>query len=131
VATPILFSTNKRQEFLVSPYFPDTHTLRVWRTIAATPHTCDINDDSINNDNGDIINNILIHKLKVECEDNKEGAKQKKNYLGYVNHFEYKSIIITKIDLFKSYIDTTHVIEASLRLAIHYSRNQLKRNNVD
>jgi hypothetical protein len=33
--------------------------------------------------------------------------------------------------LFKSYIDTTHVIEASLRLAIHYSRNQLKRNNVD
>jgi len=56
---------------------------------------------------------------------------KKKVYLGYINHFEYKSIIITKIDLFKSYIDTTHVIEASLRLAIHYSRNQLKRNNVD
>jgi hypothetical protein len=91
-----------------------------------------VDDDSINNDNGDIIHNVLIHKLKVECKDNKEGAKQKNNiYLGYVNHFEYKSIIITKIDLFKIYIDTTHIIEASLRLAIHYSINQLKRNNDD
>jgi len=26
VATPILFSTNKRQEFLISLYFLDTHT---------------------------------------------------------------------------------------------------------
>lgn len=28
-----------------------------------------------------MINNIFIHKLKVECEDNKEGAKQKKKFI--------------------------------------------------
>jgi len=37
---PFHFSTAKRQELLVSPYFPDTTHMRVWRAIAATPHTC-------------------------------------------------------------------------------------------
>jgi hypothetical protein len=44
--------------------------------------------------------------------------------LNYVDHFDYKFIIITKIDVFKSYMDTTHIHEASLRFAISYSRSQ-------
>ena len=37
-----IFSTDKRQEFLVSPYLPDTpHTIECGWAIAATPHTCD------------------------------------------------------------------------------------------
>jgi len=39
---PFYFSTDKRQEFLVSLYFRYTHTIERGRTIAATPHTCDI-----------------------------------------------------------------------------------------
>lgn len=40
-----------------------------------------VDDDSINSDNSDIINNVLIHKLEVECEDNKEGVEQKKMFI--------------------------------------------------
>ena len=50
-----------------------------------------------------------------------KGARPKK----IVDPFDYKLIIIiTKIDLFKGYIDTTHVDEASLWFAIHCFRSQ-------
>lgn len=35
--------------------------------------------------------------------------------------FDYKFTIITKIGLFKDYIDATHVDEGNLRFSIHYS----------
>ena len=41
-----------------------------------------------------------------------EDAHQKKIIdLNYVDHFDYKFIIITKINVFKSYMDTTHFMK--------------------
>jgi len=49
----------------------------------------------------------------------------KKNVnLGYVDHFDYKLVVITKINMFKSYMDTTYIDEASLRFQIYYSKSQ-------
>jgi hypothetical protein len=50
--------------------------------------------------------------------------------LWYVDSFDYKFAIITKVDLFKDYINIIHVDEASLRFAIHYSKSQRKRNEL-
>ncbi|CAK7348263.1 unnamed protein product [Dovyalis caffra] len=88
------------------------------------------NPEGINNDsNGS--NNVLINKLEVECKENVEAAQQKKIVdLGYVDPFDYKLAIITKADLFKDYMDETHIDEASLRFAIHYSTSQWKRNEL-
>jgi hypothetical protein len=36
-----IFPPIRDKNSLVSPYFPDPHTLERGRTIAATPHTCD------------------------------------------------------------------------------------------
>jgi hypothetical protein len=65
----------------------------------------------INNDNNgsdDVTNIILINKWVVECKENMAGARQKKNIdLCYVDYFDYKFTVITKVDLFKDIIDTT------------------------
>jgi hypothetical protein len=39
-----------------------------------------LGNDSINNDNNDIINIIFIDKLEVECKENMKSAQQKKHY---------------------------------------------------
>ena len=43
-----------------------------------------------------------------------------KNDSNHVNYFDYKIIIITKIDASKDYVVTTHVLESSLKFAIYY-----------
>ena len=59
-----------------------------------------------------IIDDFLINKLEVKWKENMEDAHQKKIIdLNYVDHFDYKFIIITKINVFKSYMDTTHFMK--------------------
>jgi hypothetical protein len=50
--------------------------------------------------------------------------------LNYVDHFDYKVNFITKLDVFKSYINTAYIDEISLKFAICYSREQCKKNNM-
>jgi len=42
----------------------------------------------------------------------------------YIDPFDYTFYIITKINLFKDYMDIRHVDEVSLKFVIHYSRSQ-------
>jgi len=87
------------------------------------------NDDydvnySINNDSN-MNDDVFINKLEVEFKENIKGAQQKKIIgLVYIDHFNYKFTIVIKVYLFKDHIDTTHINEASLRFAIHYSKIQ-------
>lgn len=48
----------------------------------------------------------------------------------YIDPFDYTFYIITKINLFKDYIDIRHVDEVSLKFVIHYSRSQWKKKNL-
>jgi hypothetical protein len=50
--------------------------------------------------------------------------------LNYVDYFDYKFIIVLKVDVFKSYVNITHIDEASLMFEIYYSKSQWKRNNL-
>ena len=60
-----------------------------------------IDNDIICNDNNgsdDIINGVLIDNLQIEYKENIEDTQQKKNIdLNYIDSFDYKSIIITKV----------------------------------
>lgn len=47
--------------------------------------------------------------------------------LNYADIFYYKFVIIKKINVFKGYIDTTHIHKAGLMFAIYYSRSQWNR----
>ena len=49
--------------------------------------------------------------------------------LNHVDPFNYKFTIITKVDAFKDYVDTTYIDELNLRFASHYFRSQWNRNN--
>ena len=51
-------------------------------------------------------------------------------HLDYIDFFYYKLFIIKNIDFFKSYIDKTHVEEASLKFTIHYFIIQIKKNKL-
>jgi len=88
----------------------------------------------INNDNNgsdDVTNTILINKWVVECKENMAGARQKKNIdLCYVDYFDYKFTVITKVDLFEDIMDTTHVDKKSFMFTSHYFKIQLKINNL-
>ena len=78
-----------------------------------------INTDSNMNDD------VFINKLEVEFKENMKDAPQKKIIgLVYIDHFNYNFTIIINVYLFKDHIDTTHIDEASLRFAIHYSKTQ-------
>jgi hypothetical protein len=50
----------------------------------------------------------------------------KKNIIniGYDDPFNYKFTIITKVNLFKGFVDITHVDEISLRFLIHCFRKR-------
>ena len=88
-----------------------------------------INND--NNGNDYVINTILINKWVVEYKENMEGARQKKNIdLCYVDYFDYKFTVITKVDLFEDIMDTTHVDKKSFMFTSHYFKIQLKINNL-
>ena len=50
--------------------------------------------------------------------------------LNYVDHFNYKVNFITKLNMFKSYINTVYIDEISLKFAICNSRGQCKKNNM-
>jgi hypothetical protein len=56
-------------------------------------------DDTIiynNNRNNDIINNIIIDKLKIKCKENMNSVKQNNIVdLFYVDPFNYKFTVIT------------------------------------
>jgi hypothetical protein len=67
----------------------------------------------------------------VEYKENMEGARQKKNIdLCYVDYFDYKFTVITKVDLFEDIMDTTHVDKKSFMFTSHYFKIQLKINNL-
>jgi len=44
--------------------------------------------------------------------------------LNYVDHFDYKVNFITKLDVFKSYINTAYIDEISLQFAICYDNTR-------
>lgn len=80
----------------------------------------DINNNS--NGSNDVINGFLIYKLEVVCKGN---VQQKKVInLVHVDHVNYKFTIITKIYLFKNYMDIMYVDETCLMFAIYYSKSQ-------
>jgi hypothetical protein len=60
-----------------------------------------IDNDIICNDNNgsdDIINGVLIDNLQIEYKENIEDTQQQKIIdLNYIDSFDYKSIIITKV----------------------------------
>jgi hypothetical protein len=65
-----------------------------------------IDNDIIYNDNNgsdDIINGVLIDNLQIECKENTEDTQQKIIDLNYIDSFDYKSIIITKVDILYGY----------------------------
>ena len=47
-----------------------------------------------------------------------KGARQKKKLIQTVDSFDYKFIVITKINLFEDIMDKTHVDKISLRFKI-------------
>jgi hypothetical protein len=60
-----------------------------------------------------------------------EGAHQKKIIdLNYVDPFDYKFIVITKVSMFKDYMDITYVDEASLKFIIHYFKKQINNLSI-
>jgi len=84
-----------------------------------------IDDDTTSNDSNG--NYILINKMEVEWKQNTKSNQQKKIVnLSYVYIFDYKFIIIIKIDMFKR----SHVNEKYLRFVIHYFESRLKRNHL-
>jgi hypothetical protein len=84
-----------------------------------------IDDDTTSNDSNS--NYILINKMEVEWKQNTKSNQQKKIVnLSYVDIFDYKFIIIIKIDMFKR----SHVNEKYLRFVIHYFESRLKRNHL-
>ena len=50
--------------------------------------------------------------------------------LCYVDYFDYKFTVITKVDLFEDIMDTTHVDKKSFMCTSHYFKIQLKINNL-
>jgi len=65
----------------------------------------------MNNDSkgdNDVINGVPVKRLKVRCKKKMEGVQQFFLFkLGYINYFNWRLIVITKINLFKGYMDTT------------------------
>jgi hypothetical protein len=53
-----------------------------------------------------------------------EGAHQKKIIDLNIDPFDYKFILITKVSMFKDYMDITYVDEASLKFIIQYSKKK-------
>ena len=62
--------------------------------------------------------------MKISANKTCKILNKKNVNLGYVDHFDYKLVVITKINMFKSYMDTTYIDEASLRFQIYYSKIQ-------
>ncbi|CAK7330377.1 unnamed protein product [Dovyalis caffra] len=88
-------------------------------------------DDEYSDGNHVVINGDLIGKVEVDCKESMRVAQQKKFVdLGYVGPFDYKSATFTNVEVFKDYMDTTHVDEGSLSFAAHYSKSQWKRNKL-
>jgi hypothetical protein len=47
--------------------------------------------------------------------------------LNYADTFDYKFVIIKNVNVFKGYMNTTHIHKAGLMFAIYYSRSQWNR----
>ena len=91
-----------------------------------------VNNDIVNNNNNDsndIIDVVHVDKLKVEYKENMKCDKYIYIFidLSYVDFFYYKFTIITKIDVFKCYIDAKHIHEV---YEIYYCKSQWKRNKL-
>lgn len=73
-----------------------------------------------------IVSLLISQKLSAK----KHGSCSiKKNIdLDYVGPFDYKFIVITKIDILRV-IWIQHIYKVSLRFVIYYLRNQWKKNN--
>jgi peptidoglycan/xylan/chitin deacetylase (PgdA/CDA1 family) len=59
-----------------------------------------------------------------------EGAHQKKIIDLNIDPFDYKFIVITKVSMFKDYMDITYVDEASLKFIIQYSKKQINNLSI-
>jgi len=63
-----------------------------------------------------------VQRKHVRCS-----TKKKIIDLNYADTFDYKFVIIKNVNVFKGYMNTTHIHEAGLMFAIYYSRSQWNR----